>query len=1773
MAPLSPARTFVAIGAVVIRRPGDIVADHRGLRRALIVTALDVETRAVLAHLSMVGTASGRHGTVYECGRFRGEGSEWLVVVTQCGPGNHPAQHIVTDAHADFKRLEVLLFVGVGGSLKEDVPIGSVVAANAVHNVHSGKEGEGGFTARPRSEPVEHRLVQLAYKVARDGVWRGRICAPLGGELPGTAHYPTPFPPKAVVGPIASIEQVLANPRSELAERIAKHYGDAQAVEMEGYGAMFAAGRRSENTPATVIRGISDMARDKAAHTDAARQPAAASHAAAFGLELLDLWGQANRSPERPPRPLDSGGGIAAGNPKPPASPGQGPARASVRDKPPPEVFVLSLDRPVAEPRAEGLAAMEATLREITGDPDLRVTGTEANEFHLFVEARPELLASIDEGALRGALADRHAVALLGLVTQAAHRRVLALKEAICPASRDVLGWPRLLPDGTWIDRPELGQLEERIASCEMSATALLGPPGSGKSALLSAFAEAVAGRGWPVLAIKADLLDPSVATEEDLQRQLALPEAPGAALELLAAVGPVVLVIDQFDALAGYVDLRTSRLNVLLNLVRRFGKRRNVHVVVSARTFEYEHDVRLRTIEAESVALALPGWGAVLECLERHGVDAQGWPADAQEVLRHPQALSIFLGLRDGVGAEPFHTYQAMLDRLWSDRILAAPNGPGLARLASDVAEAMSEEECLWLPAARFEDRQAEMRALEGLGILATSAAGGAVGFRHQTLFDHALARGFARGRGRLSGHVLGRQASLFVRPKLWAGLAYLRGVAPAAYHAELLALWTAEALRRHLRLLLVDFLGQQKTPSDQEAALLTPVLASDDRHLAFRAVQGSPGWFERLAGNGALALAMIRDEATAWMAAGVLGRAWPFAQDAVERLLSDHWGSAGAFDSQMWSVLEDCPHWTGGTLELAIGILARSDIPILRVNHVASTLGVAQPGLALRVVRAKLDRDLAAAKLQARARLTAEEQRAPDGGDLAAQVAWEFTRSPRRPFKELLDKSGDWDSLPALAESAPGAYVDVLWPWYLDLFAAIREAEAPRGRGLVFAVAQGVDLDVDRAEAGTDRPWQPALLSGVRIAVEHLAAEEPDAFLVWSSANGAEDAVPVQRLIAHGLASQSERYAEQTLRFLLDDPRRFRVGDHRAPHGTTTRLMRRAGAYWSAEDVRGFERAIAAYAPAPPGSATPEERRAFSLALRSARQTLLTALPKDRLSLETKRTVIEEARVFPDGHDEVAEVEARFIGSPMSAQAMAKAGDDDIVRAFAAVPDATGWNHPKQWDKGGNIQLSRAFADFAKEEPGRAVRLMGRFGLGTGERAAGYALEALAEAAEPELVLSAFLDLARRGFGSEEYRAPTARAVVRLVDREVAVGEDVVAVLEGWLAESPDGGSGRGAAIGAADDDASEAGPVVAGPEGPGNGDAFRSILWDASGVALLPHGNYPVLEALTRVLLARGEHDRLAGALERHLARPEDAKVWEAMLRLVPYVRPSDPARRGDLVRSIFAKYPELLRTGEAAHLLARAQWWAPDAVHALIQGWPRSFDPWLRQAFGELVALVAIVQPALAWAGEFLAEVVADTGASEARGGAAYSAANLWNQPGRRDAAARLLSDLVPGAGRQVWTGILDLFRMADELTPDAATVQVLTAVADHADALRGMPAGALVDRLQTLLPHEAPLVARLARALVAGWREELRDVRTATAASAPQLVDIAVTLHRLGPATREAGTALFEDLLDLDAYSARQTLDEIDAKFQPERRQARPRLPRRHRGGPRTLRPA
>lgn len=1318
------------------------------------------------------------------------------------------------------------------------------------------------------------------------------------------------------------------------------------------------------------------------------------------------------------------------------------------------------------------------------------------------------------------------------------------VRESLAAASVNLLKWEKTLPNGQWMERPERESIEARF-QLDSSATVLLGEPGSGKSALLSKIASDLLERGAPVFALKADLLSTEVRAETDLQHELYLPATPNDLIRRLAALQPVYVLIDQLDALASQLDLRSERLNVLLNLVRRIGGVPNVHVLLSARTFEFDHDVRLRAIEAEAVTLTLPPWHEVKEQLVGVGIDPDAWPEKARDVVRIPQALKTFVTLARSGRTEPFTTYQAMLEQLWHDRIASADDSDRLGALASDLAGQMAEEEALWLAVSRFDDHLKALKRLEALGFIVRSDNNLSVAFSHQTVFDYVLARTFVRNTKLLSTYVLERQDSLFVRAKAWSALNYLRGTETISYEREFLAIWKRKDLRRHLRVLLIEFLGQVNQPLEFEKTCMAEALKSTElRMFGLKAIGSCSGWFVFFAST-AIREAMSSTDSEVGQACRILSLNWRTDSGRVIQLVKERWLPNPEKDNYSWIVIHDCPLWSHEIEEIGSVILKRSPIGIWEVEHTAMTLAVEQPDAALRLVRAKLDFLLAEAKNRP------EPPPFPADGTEGEKASWHVQHERVRKFQGLLDAM-EWHDLPSLAEAAPVVFLQYLWPWYVAVFSEILACRDSESVEHVFPGHYILEIDLAPSEDRSASPEKP-VMSALQIAVEKLAEKSPEGFLKWGSENSNRGMLAVQQLIARGHEVAADSLASEALEWLLLDQRRFQLGTTHGLRRTTINLARASAPHWSSEEIGRFETAVHSYDPqAPDHLKEPKRRKSFADTVRATKKDLLQAVGVERLGPKSRELVATEQRALGDRFDcSIGQIKGGFIGPPMEATAMAKAKDRDILKIFREIPDSTNWNHPSDWMRGSNIELSRAFAEFARTDPGRAIRLMEHFEPHQQERAAGYALDAMAEdAPNDSRVIEALLDLHARGFQAEEFRGSAARAVEKVAKRKVDVGDEVIDILVGWLGRT---------AVPAEDGDKDEDIEHTSSSNDEDLGET--SILWGQHGFSS-PDGNYNTLSALASILLNRKEagRDRYLAILDDHLSRERNPDVWKALLYQLGNAGGSTPQGVSAFLRKLFGRFPEILATHEAVIFLGHAQRWDDQLVFDLISDWRTSDRVFLQRAYGELVGLVATVKAQDDWV-HAQGEIIA-SGTKGAKIGLAHAAVNMWADETLRRRAGETLITLLKGASEELVATVMDIFRVIDEFVPDASTVELLRALAQPSTDMSAAPSHFVVERLQGLLPHEAELVATIAEKLVAAWRSKFENARTGTGLAASQLTDLALTLHRLGGTSRQSGIALFEAMIQIDAYGARETLAEIDGRFGPQQAAARQRLARR-----------
>ncbi|MFE0098836.1 nucleosidase [Streptomyces sp. NPDC059009] len=228
----------------------------------LVLAALPSEFLAMRQHLTDVEEREAEDGTLVDYGTL--PDSPWNIALVELGEGAVNAAALTTSL-ASWLRPRAAVFLGVAGSLKEDVGIGHVVVATKVYGVHGGKANPEGFDARPQAWPTSHRLVQAARAALRASEWQGLV------------HFK----------PVAAGDVVLNSRESTLSSQLRHHYGDAVAIEMESSGFAQAAHLHDQLHMLTV-RGISDLA-DGAKHAaDAAgSQPYAAAQAAKAVAALL----------------------------------------------------------------------------------------------------------------------------------------------------------------------------------------------------------------------------------------------------------------------------------------------------------------------------------------------------------------------------------------------------------------------------------------------------------------------------------------------------------------------------------------------------------------------------------------------------------------------------------------------------------------------------------------------------------------------------------------------------------------------------------------------------------------------------------------------------------------------------------------------------------------------------------------------------------------------------------------------------------------------------------------------------------------------------------------------------------------------------------------------------------------------------------------------------------------------------------------------------------------------------------------------------------------------------------------------------------------------------------------------------------------------------------------------------------------------------------------------------------------------------------------------
>jgi pimeloyl-ACP methyl ester carboxylesterase len=1291
-----------------------------------------------------------------------------------------------------------------------------------------------------------------------------------------------------------------------------------------------------------------------------------------------------------------------------------------------------------------------------------------------------------------------------------AHWATTDLPKTLRSASAPLLNWPNTLADGTWLHRPELDSLVESLKTEASGTHFLLGDPGCGKSSLLVRLAQERQAAGWCVLAIKADRLPSDVLDRQALAKHLNLEADAATILRAIATTEPVLLLIDQVDALADLVVQHSARLRVLLDLVQDLSEAEGVHTVISCRIFEQRHDPALRNLDATVIQLELPEWSIVHPVLAGRGLQAEVWNQDIQQVLRSPHALEIFLSLLgDATEPEVLRSFQGLLDKQWETQVLSDTSGRRSATLRH-LAKLMAEREVLGLPIVQVEDHFTVIQGLAAAGLLRLDQGPGRVEFRHQTLYEFVRARSFLKERGSLTESVRAQQGSLRVRPQLWHALGYFRGASPEEYGVEIGRLWAAD-LRPHLKMLLIEFLGLQTTPTHAERQLVEQAMT--DQWFVPRfigAAIGSPGWFAALLpAHLPRLMASPVDQAQALLP--MLRQALHFSSEAVVDLIRRHWLNDADRDALSWQALGggDVAPQAGLWLDSLVLIAGRSPIADWAIGHVAGVVSAAQPEEAPRLIAAWLRRQMDAA--------TAPLANEPKG-DLSAYAS--MAKNVQAAFE-----ARHFHDIEAIAQAAPRAFVTAMWPLLLEGM-QLFDSEVPR---IVNSYRQNSVLMFE--DLDEEVRYERHLLRSFQLGIQGWADSDPDGFLEFVTANVQSELLLVHRFLALGLARVTTHSPQRVFDYLRGDPRRLVLGPYTDVHKESVAMIAGVCPLLDEQSYVDMEKILRDWryyneAAQQDDAGTRQKRLQWA---RQHRLRLLRALPADRRSAALQRLIDEEERAFPNLTDKDVHFSGvQSIGSPVSAQQMDRATDAELLNLFNELADDTAWDHPRHKMKGGAIQAGRELADLAKRDLAKVLRIVRTLDPNHNEIPVSSTLRELIPAGltAPEFY-SLIVELEAKGFVGASFRREAAYAIANAASKESPVPDELINRMESWL-------------VPCVTEDATEI--QTHGVE------TSSPVLWGHGSIATLPNGNYPTLRALTSACLTveTPKLDRWIAILERHAARPESSRVWEALIqRELTYLRMADRSRVEALVDQVIAAAPSILEGQGWALFVAHAFRWASvAAVRRWLMGIVEKAGEG-RQGAGELACLRQAQFPAEDWSRQ-LVELLSNDAASDAALGVAHAVANLWHEPMTRPVVHPILLQLLRSNDERVLTALSAIF-LNDGFAADAETRELLDALVAFPSVLKNGRAEHLPEMLVKLVVSEPDRVCGVVHALLDAAGDQMADIATSWYLSTGWLLDIALQLQDMGANARAAGSVLFERMLEFNMPQAKEMTLDLDKR--------------------------
>jgi hypothetical protein len=1309
--------------------------------------------------------------------------------------------------------------------------------------------------------------------------------------------------------------------------------------------------------------------------------------------------------------------------------------------------------------------------------------------------------------------------------------------------SSELEEWPTSVGHNRELERPELETIIKTIGERSHSAHMLVGEAGSGKSALLAKLTKRLAADGMPYLALKADLIDADIQSLESLIPGLAGQSLITAITEA-AKKRPFVVLADQLDAVCSITNKKPRRLTLILQLLHALARMDNVHIVASCRRFEFETDPRLEKFRISELRLELPPWEKVAALLKEEDVNPDEIVGASRDILRVPWNLKLFLSLP---APRPLlDSFYDLARKIWDKAVKDADDPQRCGDLVDLIAERIDEEENFLVPESITDGHIKERMRLLSESILLQPAQPSLIGFRHQTYYDYFMLRIFERKRKTLEQYITKHDQSFFIRPTVTRTLAYLRVTNPSTYHEALTTLMAEGRLRRHLRYLVLDFVGKRQDPTDKEIALFQPMLGDEKMGRQFlQAISGSKGWFAALQGT-AFETEWMTSTDRAGIASSVLGPAIIFAEDDVVALMATHWLPNAGFDSAALWVLSQTKSWHPGALHLLEKYAARARIDdaswaLNQLIRMSAKDAVRSIGILFArkadEIRAEIDTARAAMPPERPPLPTDAEVQAATPAEASAIFDRVFVEDPAiKKSKEVLtaDLFHSAGLHQVVAQDCEG-FLRETWPKAKEMLALTQDRKSiPQ----IAYERDGIGI-----ERFTHSDRHESILETTEKALENLARTAPAKFLAWAEAEQSSSSLTVHRLIAAGAVELPTSFADWVISYLMGDMRRLYLGDFRDESEDTRALISKFAPHCSKELLDKLTiKVVDVPTTLLPLAArlypnTSEDRRLG--ALRRDRAQLLAVFPQNQMPTPGQTALAADVDEYGPPPGNRPQPRGGFVGAPVRSEEFAGKSEDEVFAILEKYPDdctrSTTWDINEDISRtGGVLQQADAFAAFTVTDIAMGRSILKRLQPGRHQKYATAILRKWADPMQgnvggqapvvsPSELEDLVAELNRIGFTSEDFRAGAAGVLQTVAKTNKGLRSDTLAMLKGWLPEiaspTPD-----------------EYAPSERGK------DLEHSILYEAGGGWLVPMGRAPVVEAIIMGNLYQdpAKIDETVSFLEELSETERHPAVWAEALIHVTYLFNKRSERMTALVSKLFTTLPDMLAFSQTAHFLSdvTGSVMPPEVEADWIAKLRGRSDPVRELLAGELTIL-HFARRKTPWSKTLIDGSLSGQNGVQFQRGITYGAATFIGVKTLAPDLEPILAAGLSSPSTEIQNAALTFIRHIDEKTWTLSAKKLVQQVLQSGLRQKGNS-----EMIASQMESVALVDPEYALSVAEHYAQKMAEDPTRSNAwtwGASHLTSIALTAQR-NDETQERGLLLFENLLDMSVQDAKKAAE-------------------------------